>query len=108
MLTKCHRREIHSSRTAVRLPAGNSTHLEDALQEGIVGSETVVGGGTPTEQEGHGVPLIPKGGLDTDEHIAKLLAIDQQILALGVQLACTTRGRVFDQATEQNQNISTM
>ncbi len=90
MLTKCQRREIHSSHTAIRLHPDNSAHLEDALQEGIVGSKAVMGGGAPTEQEGHGVPLIPKGGLDTNEHVAKLLAIDQQVLALGVQLACTT------------------
>ena len=44
----------------------------------------MVRGGTPAEQQGHGVPLIPKGGLHTNEHIAKLLAIDEQILALRV------------------------
>ena len=48
-----------------------------------------MGGGAPAKQKGHGVSLIPKGGLDTNEHVAKLLAIDQQVLTLGVQLACT-------------------
>ncbi len=90
MLTKCQKCEVHSSRTAIRLHPGNSAHLEDALQEGIVGSKAVMGGGAPTKQEGHGIPLIPEGGLDTNEHVAKLLAIDQQVLALGVELACTT------------------
>ena len=67
----------------------NLAYLEDALQEGIVGSKAVMGGGAPAKQKGHGVSLIPKGGLDTNEHVAKLLAIDQQVLTLGVQLACT-------------------
>ena len=43
-----------------------------------------MGGGTPAEQQCHGVPLIPKGGLHPNEDIAKLLAIDQQVLALRV------------------------
>jgi hypothetical protein len=78
----CRKSEVHSSRTAVRLQPGNPAYLEDALQEGIVGSKAVMGGSAPAEQEGHGVTLIPKGGLDTNEHVAKLLAIDQQVLAL--------------------------
>lgn len=44
----------------------------------------MVGGCTPAEQEGHGVTLIPKSGLHPNEDVAKLLAIDQQVLALRV------------------------
>lgn len=64
--------------------------LEDAFQESVVGSKAMMGGGTPAEEQSHGVPLIAKGGLHTNEHIAKLLAVDQQVLTLRVQLACET------------------
>lgn len=60
------------------------SHLEDAFQVGVVSSKAVMGRGTPAEEQCHWIPLIPKGGLDPNEHIAKLLAIDQQVLTLGV------------------------
>lgn len=66
-----------------------SAHLEDALQVGVVGSKAVVGGRTSAEEERHWVPFIPKGGLHPNEDIAKLPAIDQQVLALRVQLPYT-------------------
>ena len=68
-----------------------TAHLENALQVGVVGGKAMMGGGTPAEQQSHGVPLIPEGGLHPDEHVAKLLAIDQQVLPLGVQLPCTPK-----------------
>lgn len=58
------------------------TDLEDALQVGVVSSKAMVGGSTPAEEQRHGVTLIPKGRLHSDEDIAKLPAIDQQVLPL--------------------------
>ena len=46
-------------------------------------------GCTSAEEQRHWISLIAKGGLYTNEDIAKLLAIHQQVLALGVQLACS-------------------
>ncbi len=48
----------------------------------------MMGGRAPAEQQSHRVPLIPEGGLDPNEDIAKLLAVDQQVLPLRVQLSC--------------------
>ena len=100
--------EVHRSRTAVRPHPSNPAYLKDALQEGIVGSKAMMGGGAPTKQQGHGVPLIPKGGLDTNEHVAKLLAIDQQVLALGVELACTTSKQATIKATLLKQPLDAL
>lgn len=62
--------------------------LEDLLKIGVIGSKAVVGRGRSAEEQPHGVPLIPKGGLHSDEDIAKLLAVDEQIIAIGVEVAC--------------------
>ena len=48
----------------------------------------MVGGGTPAEEQRHWVALIPKGWLHSNEDIAELPAVDQQVLALRIQLAC--------------------
>mmetsp|Transcript_74674 Transcript_74674/g.164876 ORF Transcript_74674/g.164876 Transcript_74674/m.164876 type:complete len:683 (+) Transcript_74674:2564-4612(+) len=39
------------------------------------------------KQQPHGIALIAEGGLHTQEDVAKLLAVDQEVLAIGVQLA---------------------
>ena len=79
--------------TAKAVAGRKSSHLEDAFQVGVVGGKAMVRRCTPAEEECHGVALIPEGGLHPDEHIAKLPAIDEQVLALRVQLACTQSRR---------------
>jgi hypothetical protein len=65
----------------------HAAHPEDLLQEGVVCGKAVVGGGGAREQQPHRVALVPKGGLHADEHIAKLLAVDEHLLAVGVEVA---------------------
>ena len=66
----------------------HSICLEHMLKEGVESSKAVMWGGTAAEQQPHRVTLIAKGRLHTQEHIAKLLAIHQQVPAIGVELAC--------------------
>mmetsp|Transcript_92826 Transcript_92826/g.113691 ORF Transcript_92826/g.113691 Transcript_92826/m.113691 type:complete len:340 (+) Transcript_92826:1893-2912(+) len=61
--------------------------LEDEFQVGIEGGETVMRRRTLGEEKPHGVTLVTKGGLHTQEDVAELFAVDQHILAIGVQLA---------------------
>lgn len=51
----------------------------------------MVGRGTAAEQQSHWVSLISKGGLHSNEDLAKLLSKHQQLAAIGVQLACGFR-----------------
>mmetsp|Transcript_11146 Transcript_11146/g.19490 ORF Transcript_11146/g.19490 Transcript_11146/m.19490 type:complete len:210 (+) Transcript_11146:2752-3381(+) len=46
-----------------------------------------MGGGAAAEQQTHGVALIAEGGLHPDEHVAKLLSIDEQLLTVAVQVS---------------------
>lgn len=48
----------------------------------------MVGRGRAAEEQAHRVALIAEGGLHPDEDLAKLLAKNQQLAAVGVQLAC--------------------
>jgi len=68
----------------------HSVGLKDLLQEGVVGGEAVVGGGGSAEQQPHGIALIPEGGLHPNEDVAKLAAVDQQVISVAVQVACTS------------------
>jgi hypothetical protein len=58
----CRKSEVHSSRTAVRLQPGNPAYLEDALQEGIVGSKAVMGEALLLNRRAMGSPSYPKVG----------------------------------------------
>jgi len=68
-----------------------AARLEDALQECVVGGKAVVRRRGAAEQQAHGVALVAERGLHADEHVAKLLAEDEQVRAVGVQLACAPR-----------------
>ncbi len=73
-----------------------STHLKYLLQVSVVGGKAVVWGRRSAEQKAHGVALIAECRLHADEHIAKLLPIDEQILAVRVEVACSTYGVTVD------------
>mmetsp|Transcript_21009 Transcript_21009/g.46075 ORF Transcript_21009/g.46075 Transcript_21009/m.46075 type:complete len:1268 (+) Transcript_21009:731-4534(+) len=76
----------HELQGAVGTEVQHSISAKHLLQEGVVGSEAVVGGGRPAEQQAHGVTLVAEGGLHANEDVAELLAVDQQLLAVGVEL----------------------
>ena len=39
------------------------------------------------EEQAHGIPLVSEGGLHANEDVAKLLAVDEQLLPIAVQVA---------------------
>ena len=57
------------------------------LQVGVVGGKPVVGAGTAGVEQPHGVAFVAKGGLDAYKHIAEVAPIDQQVGAVGVEVA---------------------
>lgn len=57
-------------------------YLKDAFQVCVVGSKPMVRRGTSAEQQSHWVSFIAKGGLHPNEHVAELLAVYEQVLAL--------------------------
>ena len=90
----------------------HGVRLEDLLQEGVVGRKAVVGRGGAGEEQAHGVALVAKRRLHADEHVAKLLAVDEQLLAVGVEVACTGRGQArgdvfyaFRESLKSNQSL---
>mmetsp|Transcript_25720 Transcript_25720/g.64239 ORF Transcript_25720/g.64239 Transcript_25720/m.64239 type:complete len:1163 (-) Transcript_25720:603-4091(-) len=77
----------HELEGAVGAKVENCVGLVDLLEVRVVRGEAVVGAGALGEQEAHRVSLVAKGGLDADEDVTKVLAVDQKVLAVGVEMA---------------------
>jgi hypothetical protein len=77
----------HELERAVRAEVQHGVCLEHLLQVGVVGRKPVVRAGAAAEQQAHRVALVAEGGLHADEHVAKLLAVDEQVVAAAVELA---------------------
>lgn len=65
----------------------NSIRLEDLFYEGIVGCKAVVRTGGLGEEEAHGITLVTKCRLHSDEDIAILLAIDKEMFTIRIEVA---------------------
>mmetsp|Transcript_45111 Transcript_45111/g.134702 ORF Transcript_45111/g.134702 Transcript_45111/m.134702 type:complete len:598 (+) Transcript_45111:1213-3006(+) len=76
----------HELQRAVRAKVQHCVSLEDLLQVGVVRGKAMVRRRRAAEEQAHGVSLVAERRLHADEHIAELLAIHQQVLAIGVQL----------------------
>ena len=61
--------------------------LEDLLEVRVVCRESVVGAGGLGKKESHGVSLVPERRLDTDEDISELLSVDDEVLAVRVEVS---------------------
>ena len=61
--------------------------LPNFLQVGVVRGKAVVRTGRAGEQQPHRVAFVAKGRLHANEHVAKGLAVHQQILAVGIELS---------------------
>lgn len=62
----------------------NGVSFKNLLQEGVVCGKAMVGGGGSAEQKPHGVALVAKGWLHANEDVAELLAVHQQVIAVGI------------------------
>lgn len=76
----------HELQGAVCAKVQHSVRLENLLKEGVVGSKPVVRAGAAREQQAHRVALIAECGLHAYEDVAKLLAINEQLLAVAVEV----------------------
>ena len=65
--------------------------LEDLLQVGVVGGKAVVRRCRAAEKQAHGSPSYPNVGCTPMNTFPELLAVDQQVVAIGVEAACNTR-----------------
>ena len=77
----------HELERAVGAEVHHAVGLEDELQVGVEGREAVVRRGGLREEQPHGVALVAEGGLHAEEDVAEPLAVDEQVLAVRVQVA---------------------
>ncbi len=61
--------------------------LEYLLEVGVVRREAVVETGRLGEEQSHLIVFVPEGGMDADEDVPELLAVDDEVLPVGVEVA---------------------
>lgn len=61
---------------------------KDFLQIGVEGCKSMMRRGGTTEQKSHWISFVSKRWLNTNEHVAKLLAIYQEVISIGVERTC--------------------
>ena len=61
--------------------------LEYLLEVGVVRGKAVVRRGALREEEAHRVALVAERRLDADEDVAEALAVDEELGAVGVEVA---------------------
>mmetsp|Transcript_5701 Transcript_5701/g.23522 ORF Transcript_5701/g.23522 Transcript_5701/m.23522 type:complete len:1185 (+) Transcript_5701:1625-5179(+) len=77
----------HELQGAVGAEMEHGVGAEHLLDVGVVRRKSVVGRGGLGEEEAHGIALVAEGGLDADEDVAELLAVHEEVLAVGVEVA---------------------
>eukprot|EP00964_Phaeocystis_antarctica_P011943 scaffold6585_cov34-Phaeocystis_antarctica.AAC.1 len=77
----------HELERAVRAEMQHGVGLEDLLDVRVVGGEAVVGRSGLRVEQAHGIALVAEGRLHADEDVAEGLAVDEQVLAVAVEVA---------------------
>ena len=77
----------HELQRPVRAEMQHRVGAEDLFHVGVERREAVVRAGRAGEQEAHRVALVAKGGLHADEDVAEALAVDEELGAVGVEVA---------------------